>query len=187
MKFHDDPRVCAPATGELVCIQCRRTFVPAGLDEATRSACNACLSPIGRRDHRASEACEQVSREPVLKPAKSAPRAFTKTDLSLIAKVHGFMAAPQLLMVLNERMWADLGHDAPPYTVQQLHDAIQQLQQAQATVGWSNVRRLLAQARSEGVMQQVNDQVIDDFAVVFSLTAKQVLHLKDIFATGGPR
>lgn len=125
----------------------------------------------------------------MLKPAKSEPRPFTKADLSLIAKVHGFMAAPQLLMVLNERMWADLGHDAPHYTVQQLHDAIQQLQQAQATVAssWSNVRRLLAQARSEGVLQQVNDQVIDDFAVVFSLTAKQVLHLKDIFVTGGQR
>ena len=40
--------------------------------------------------------------------------------------------------------------------------------------------RLLAQARQSGVLQGINEQVIDDFAVVFQLNPKQVVQLKEI-------
>ena len=43
---------------------------------------------------------------------------------------------------------------------------------------------LLAKARREGVLDQINEQVINDFAVVYSLNQKQVMTLKDILLNG---
>ena len=55
--------------------------------------------------------------------------------------------------------------------------------EAETQLRWGarpSVRKLLAQARRAGVLDQINEQVINDFAVVFQLNAKQVVELKDI-------
>lgn len=183
MNPSDDPAVAQTAKNEgdglFKCAKCLNDFVPANLDEASRGICTACLSP-------GTHWPESRTRRSTF--AEERPRAFTAAEKSLIARVHGYMPAPQLLKVLNDRMCADLGADAPLYTAQQLHAEIQALKPSDSPVsGWANVRRRLAEARRDGVLQQVTEQTIDDFAVVFSLTAKQVLYLKDIFLSGGKK
>ena len=114
-------------------------------------------------------------------PAKSA-REFTAAEKNLIGKVHGYMPAQQLLAILNERLACDLGPDALPYTMEQLHAEIGDAASVTPDGGhdWASLRKLLAKAESTGVLDTITEQVINDFAVVFSLTSKQVLSLKDI-------
>jgi hypothetical protein len=115
-------------------------------------------------------------------PRTSLPRAFTAAEKSLIKKLHGFMPAEQLLRILNDRLVCDLGSHAAPYTMEQLYTEIGDAAGAVPAGGhdWASLRKLLAKARRDGVLASVSDQVIDDFAIVFSLNAKQVLRLKDI-------
>jgi hypothetical protein len=109
-------------------------------------------------------------------------REFTDAERSLIRKVHGYMQPAQLLAILNERLVCDLGPDAAPYTMEQLHGEIG-VSVAVGTKGsgdWASLRRVLAQARRDGVLSLITDQVVQDFAVVFQLNAKQVMSIKDI-------
>jgi hypothetical protein len=115
--------------------------------------------------------------------AASGAREFTAAELSLISKVHHLMPVQQLLDLLNERLVCDLGPDAARYTHEQLQGQIANMSPAGARAGghdWPSLRKLLAQARRAGVLSQITEQVIDDFAVVFSLNPKQVMALKDI-------
>lgn len=109
------------------------------------------------------------------------PRPFTPAEKALIAKVHGYMPAQQLLEVLNERLVSDLGPDEPKHTMEQLYAEIGAVE-ADPAAGhdWSSLRKLLARARRDRVLEAVTRQVIDDFAVVFSLTPGQVLRLHDV-------
>lgn len=111
-----------------------------------------------------------------------APRDFTSADKSLIRRVHGYMSALQLLGILNERLACDAGADAVPYTIDQLRAEISSVSSAVPTGGndWGSLRKVLAKARRAGVLDAIDEQVINDFAVVFSLNQKQVLTLKDI-------
>lgn len=112
------------------------------------------------------------------------PSPFTEADLSMIKKVGRFMQPDTLLDILNERLIADQGRRVPRHTIEQLKQALQQAHgEALASGGardWLSLRRLLAQARQSGVLQAINEQVIDDFAVVFQLNPKQVVQLKEI-------
>ena len=111
----------------------------------------------------------------------SSAREFTVAEKALIRKMHGYVPAPQLLALLNERLVCDLGEDAMPYTMEQLHDQIGEGTEAPAgTNDWANLRKLLAKASRSGVLASITEQTINDFAVVFSLNARQVLHLKDV-------
>ena len=111
-------------------------------------------------------------------------RPFSDADLAMIRKIGAFMPEQKLLDILNERLACDLGSDEVPYTLEQLTAAIQEAHGASNPVAlgrdWPSLRKLLAQARRSGVLDQINEQVIDDFAVVFQLNAKQVVELKDI-------
>lgn len=111
------------------------------------------------------------------------PREFTPADLSMIRKLGRIMPEAQLLEILNQRLLADVGRRVMPYTTEQLSKALSD-QQAQADKGgardWTALRRLLADARRSGVLDAINEQVLEDFAVVFQLTAKQLVDLKDI-------
>ena len=109
-------------------------------------------------------------------------RAFTEADKSLIRKVHGFLPQGQLLGILNDRLRSDLGPDAQPYTMEQLHAEIAAPPGAKpgGDHGWAGLRKLLAQAKRAGTLDRITDQVINDFAVVFSLSPKQLMRLKDI-------
>lgn len=117
-------------------------------------------------------------------PVSEAPEPFNDADLSMIKKVGRFMQPDTLLDILNERLIADQGRRAPRHTMDQLKQALQQAH-GEALAGgaardWLSMRRLLAQARQSGVLNDINEQVIDDFAVVFQLNPKQVVQLKEI-------
>lgn len=112
----------------------------------------------------------------------TAARSFTAAEKGLIRKVHGFMPPQQLLDILNERLVCDLGSTAVPYTMEQLFTEIGSSGAGTSATGhdWPSLRKLLAKAERDGVLATINEQVINDFAVVFSLNQKQVLVLKDI-------
>ena len=118
-------------------------------------------------------------------PSGRPSREITLAEKSLISKMHGYMPAPQLLGILNERLRFDLGVDAVPYTLDQLKAEID----ANAVTiedgpdDWVGLRKLLTKARRSGVLEEITEQVINDFAVVYSLNAKQVMHLKDVLLT----
>lgn len=114
--------------------------------------------------------------------AQQSPRDFTAGDKALIRRVHAYMNPLQLLGVLNTRLTCDLGDGAVLYTVEQLRAEIAGVTSAMpaAGTGWGALRKLLANARRNGVLEKIDEQRIDDFAVVFSLTQKQVISLKDI-------
>lgn len=111
------------------------------------------------------------------------PREFTPADLSMIRKLGRIVQEAQLLEILNQRLLADVGRRVMPYTAEQLSKALLE-QQVQADKGgardWTALRRLLADARRSGVLASIDEQVLEDFAVVFQLTAKQLVDLKDI-------
>lgn len=109
-------------------------------------------------------------------------RQFTVAEKGLIKKVHGLMPTQQLLDILNERLVCDLGSDAVPYTMDQLFAEIGGSGGGVPSTGhdWPSLRKLLAKADRDGVLSAIDEQVINDFAVVFSLNQKQVLVLKDI-------
>lgn len=148
--------------------------------------CRLCGCSIGGDPDadRAIPACGSCKARPeASQPQGSGPgRVFTAADRSLIRKVQGFLPPAQLLGILNDRLRSDLGPDAQPYTVEQLHAEIAAIPGAKASGdhGWAGLRKLLAKARSAGTLDQVNEQVINDFAVVFSLTPRQLMRLKDI-------
>lgn len=109
------------------------------------------------------------------------PRSFTVAEKALIRKVHGYMPAQQLLELLNERLAADLGPDETPHSMEQLYAEIGEADAAPAGGhDWSSLRKLVAKARRDGVLRAVSRQLIDDFAVVFSLSPAQVLRLHDV-------
>jgi hypothetical protein len=161
----EGPRAPAPPAGQ----RCRLCGCNIDRDpEADRSipACGSCK--VRPDDHASS------------KP--DAARGFTEADRSLIRKIHGYMPRMQLLSILNDRLRADIGSDAPPYTIEQLHAEIAALPGAKpgGDHGWAGLRKLLAQARRAGTLDRINEQVINDFAVVFSLSPKHLMRLKDI-------
>lgn len=120
------------------------------------------------------------------KPGALAPRTpareFTVSDRALIAKLHNVIEPGRLLSLLNDRLCFDLGPGAAPYLMEQLRVEIDRLAAAKASGGlsWTNMRKLLSQAEEDGVLQQIDEQVIKDFAVIFSLNERQLMKLKDI-------
>src|SRR3546814_494308 len=92
------------------------------------------------------------------------------------------MPHAQRLAILNERLMCDLGPDAAQYTLDQLSAQIGDQIQAAPAGGhdWGSLRKMLGKASREGLLDLIDEQVINDFAVVYSLNAKQVLNLKDI-------
>ncbi|MDL5034370.1 hypothetical protein QRD43_20880 [Pelomonas sp. APW6] len=112
----------------------------------------------------------------------SSPRQFTSADLSLIKKVGRFMPQPQLLKILNDRLRIDAGDSAASFTPEQLQQELARQGAVNAGGGrdWTSLRKRLAIARREGVLATITEQVINDFAIVYQLNAKQVLELKDI-------
>lgn len=111
------------------------------------------------------------------------PRKFSEADKSLIRKLHAFMAPKPLLDILNDRLVTDLGEDSNLFSIDQLRAEIESQTNGAVAGGggdWASLRQLLAKARRDGVLDQVDEQVINDFAIIFSINQKQVLTLKDI-------
>jgi len=143
--------------------------------------CNIDADPDADRKIGACGSCKTRPEASRLRNLESAG-AFTEAEKSLIRKVHGYLPALQLLGILNDRLRADLGPDAQPYTAEQLHNEIAAIPGAKpgGDHGWAGLRKLLAQAKRVGTLDQITDQVINDFAVVFSLSPKHLMRLKDI-------
>lgn len=168
---------------------------------AHAARCRLCTCLLGAEDDDDPDAglCGSCRRRPEARrlgpppamptpaPSRSAPasarpaREFTEAERALIRKIHGFMPSQQLLALLNERLACDLGPDATPYSMEQLHAAIGSLASPPPAGGhgWASQRKLIAQARKAGLLDAITEQLIDDFAVVFSLNPKQVLVLRD--------
>src|SRR3546814_19420416 len=93
------------------------------------------------------------------------------------------MPHAQLLAILNERLMCDLGPDAAQYTLDQLSAQIGDPIQAAPAGGhdWGSLRKMLGKASRDGLLDLIYEQVINDFVVVYSLNAKKVFNLKDIF------
>lgn len=115
----------------------------------------------------------------------NAPREFTPAERSMIKRVHSYMPPRALLDVLNDRLVSDLGEGVDLFDMQDLKAAIAELDppKPQGELDWPTIRKLLAKASRDGVLDQISEQTILDFAVVFSLTPKQVIVLKDIVLT----
>jgi hypothetical protein len=185
---HDDPD--APTTPALR----RRLGIAGHLPSPARPSarhfnCLLCGCNIGSdldadRTLGACGSCKSRPEARQLKAASStaAARSFTEAEKSLIRKTHGYIPIQQLLGILNERLKNDLGPNAKPYTAEQLHTEITKVAGPTASNGngWAALRKLLAHARNTGILELINDQIIADFAVVFLLTANQVIRLKDV-------
>lgn len=145
-------------------------------------------APGSVRQHRMDDAVPARRAALAVVPTKVAQksREFTSSDKALIRKVHGYMAPLQLLGILNERLVCDMGDGAALYTIDQLKAEIAGVTSAvpASDNDWGTLRKLLAKARRDGVLGLINEQVINDFAVVYSLNQKQVMTLKDILLTG---
>lgn len=153
-------------------------------DDTSLALCGACKRrPEARRLGLARSAipAPAAAAARAAQPPSASAREFTEAERALIRKVHGFMPAQQLLALLNERLACDLGPDAAPYSMEQLHAQIGTFTAAVPAGGhgWAAQRKLIAQARRSGLLAAVGEQLIDDFAVVFSLNPKQVLYLRD--------
>ena len=164
-RFAPDPPHKAPAAGER-CLLC------------------GCSIENDADADRAIQACGSCKSRPEARPLRnpSPAREFTDAEKSLIRKIHGYVPAQQLLGILNDRLRSDLGPDATPYTAEQLRSCIAAIP---GTVpsgdnSWATLRKLLARAQRTGTLRRISEQVINDFAIVFSLSPKHLMRLKDI-------
>ncbi|KKI36153.1 hypothetical protein VI03_25645 [Burkholderia vietnamiensis] len=90
------------------------------------------------------------------------------------------MPAQQLLDILNDRLQPDRADESRLHTLAQLQGEIGSHAAGVGTFDWAGMKKLLAKASRDGVLGRITDQLIDDFAVVWSLNSKQVVALKDI-------
>jgi hypothetical protein len=181
-------RGAAPSATSAV-VRCRICDCRLGGDEETADDFEArvCASCLDRPEARrlGIGLAPLAPRRPHLANAGSAPRSareFTPAEISLVTKVHSYMPAQQLLDILLERLRCDLGEDAQPYTMEQLQAVIQRFAPPAPAGGhdWASLRKILSQARRAGVLAKISAQLIDDFAVVYGLNARQVMALKDV-------
>jgi hypothetical protein len=142
------------------------------LDDFVRQICGDC------RQHPAAKRLGAVATPPPRNDG--APPDFTPAERSLIKRVGALMPSAQLLALLNERLQADGTPDAGLHTAEQLQAEMQSTPTPSGNTDWSSMRKLLAQARREGVLNRITIQTIDDFAVVYALSSAQVLRLKDV-------
>jgi hypothetical protein len=111
-------------------------------------------------------------------------REFSPAEKSLIRGVHGHMTTQRLLDLLNDRLATSYGAKATLHTMESLYAEISKLSliAVDGQHDRASMRKLVQKARASGLLARVDEQLIDDFAVIFSLNARQVLLLKDIVA-----
>jgi hypothetical protein len=115
------------------------------------------------------------------RPQADQPRAFTVAEKALMRSLQGVLPIGDLLRILNDRLRADVGAHAPAYTLEQLHSELKNVAPAETSPRtWAGLRRVLAEARTAGVLVAITPQVIEDFAVVYSLAPAQLMHVRDV-------
>lgn len=142
---------------------------------------------LARRDDLHNLICADCKQRPEAKitglrssDAKQS-RPFTPADKSLVSKVRSFMLPTQILALLNERLLNDLGPGAVMYTLDNLQPLLNDFPTAAAGDDWASLRQTLATAKREGTLTLIDWQCLDDFAIVYSLSAGQLSRLKDVF------
>jgi len=96
------------------------------------------------------------------------------------------MPRTKLLSLLNARLLADQGERARKYAPEELDAEIRRQSPHAAAArpnDWANMRQMLNQARREGVLDHVTEQVIEDFGLLFRCSVKQLMVLKDTLLT----
>lgn len=162
------------------CRLCRCRLTEEEDDDFELGLCSSCkIRPEAKR---LGVVIDHPSKQTSPLKKHTSARDFTVAEKALIKKVHGYMPAQQLLNILNERLVCDLGPDAIHYSMDQLYAEIGDTSLAVPSGGhdWVSLRKLLAKADRDGVLHQVTEQTINDFAIVYSLNHKQVMVLKDI-------
>jgi hypothetical protein len=172
---------------------------PSALAAVDAPACRLCGCRLNsvHGDSFASKLCRECGRRPEARslPVAAAPsaggarppsrREFGVADKALIRSVHAFMPAAQLLGVLNSRLVAN-DPSAAPFSLEQLQDQIRTFVAAGggAAAGgdWASLRKTLALARTSGLLASISPTMLQDFAVVFSLSPAQLVRLKDVLA-----
>ena len=108
-------------------------------------------------------------------------KPLTGAELALVRSIGNRIGARQLTELINARRRADKSAGAALLDEEDVVFAMAQRPlQAPAGDGWAQTRKLLAKARRDGTLELVNEELIDAFAIVFSLNARQVMQLKDI-------
>jgi len=164
-----------PVSARIKCRICQSKLDPREEgDDVVKRVCGSC----GGRPEAKKLGDVAAAAPGALEPA----RAFTVSERSLIRKTCKLMSYDSLLTLLNDRLRDDLGPDANPYTMAQLTAEIGDsgARVANGARDWTSLRQLLAAARKSGLLARITEQMIDDFAIVFRLTPKQVMELKDI-------
>lgn len=161
----------------------RRVFRRTDPDFPTTKAVQDRLVAAGRVAGEGPRAGSAPTSAPASVPT-SAPApsgGFTEAEKSLIRNIHGHMSAQRLLDILNDRLRGDRGAAASPHTIERLRAEMAALPGSapERQHGWANLRKLLARAERSGTLDRIDERVIADFAVVFSLSTKQLMHLKD--------
>ncbi|MDF2461963.1 MAG: hypothetical protein K0Q43_198 [Ramlibacter sp.] len=125
----------------------------------------------------------QTAGEPDRLHVVRATQRFKPADQSLICHVHAYMPRAKLLTLLNARLLADQGGAAQRYTPEELDAEIRRQSPDTAVApranDWAGLRQMLDQARREGVLERITEQAIQDFALIFRCTPKQLMVLKD--------
>jgi hypothetical protein len=148
------------------------------VDDLHRGVCAEC------HDRPEAKRFGVVTGRPTSMPARApssppTPRAFTQAERALIKNLHSHMPTAQLLDVLNARASADRDH--VPFTMEQIADEITRARELSAHDGeWASLRKVIAAARTSGVLNAITAHVVDDFAVVFRLSPAQHMHLRDV-------
>lgn len=176
-------------------------MAPAASSPTSFLRCQVCTSLLSAEDrNRSLGVCDDCTGrpearkylQPKVPPAKAAapgpkpvgtPPPFTAAEASLIAATGGHLPATDLLKLLNDRLAADRGPGVVPHTLEQLRAQVDSARAPSADAGWGGQRRQLARARKSGVVQRITPHVIDDFAIVFQLSAAQVTHLREAIAS----
>jgi hypothetical protein len=122
----------------------RRRLAEAGLGAGQRCRICGCSIDSDPDADRKILACGSCKTRPEAQRLRNpqVSRTFTEAEKSLIRKIRGYLPPLQLLAILNDRLRSDLGPDAAPYTVEQLHAEIAALPGAKpgANHGWAGLR-----------------------------------------------
>lgn len=175
MDQSDVIRASSAGANVMKCRICRCKLSGEEGDDFERGVCGSCVQRPEARHLGTGPAPRGGS-------AGAPARAFTPAEKGLIERLQKAMPLQQLLAVLNERLLVDLGPDAAPYTIEQLREEAGETL-AVGSLGsndWSATRTFLANARRQGILDRIDESVINAFAVVFQLSPKQVLLLKDV-------
>lgn len=112
--------------------------------------------------------------------------ALTAAERSLISRLKTSLSVGRLLGVLNDRRAADGNDDYPLLTHAQLGAILASTNEAVpgARTGgdWAALRKLLRSADRSGLLQRISPQLIEDFAIIYSLSPAQIIRLREIIS-----